>query len=71
MRKSSVGRATEKRPIQKARGIKDTARRDTRDSKPVGGRSSFLACLVSLGPLQPTEPGFNSPHVQLLTSAIL
>jgi hypothetical protein len=38
---------------------------------PVGGRPNFLACQVSLGPLQPTEPGFNSPHVQLLTSALL
>lgn len=69
--KSSARRATEERPAQTARGIKDTARRDTRDSKPVGGRSVFLACLVSLASLQPTEPGFNSPHVQLLTSAIL
>lgn len=71
MKKSSVRRATEGRPAQTARGIKDTVRKDTRKVILANGRSVFLACLVSLASLQLTEPGFNSPHVQLLTSAIL
>jgi len=69
--KSSVRRATENRPAQTARGIKDTARKNTRKVNLTSGRSVFLACLVSLRPLQPIEPGFNSPHVQLLTSTLL
>ncbi len=68
--KSSVRRATEGRPAQKARGIKDTVRKCYFSGILANGRSSFLACQVSLGPLQPTEPGFNSPHVQLLVSAL-
>ena len=71
MKKSSVERATEGRPTQTARSIKDTVRKYYFTGILANGRSVFLACLVSLRPLQPIEPEFDSPHVQLLTSAIL
>ena len=68
MKKSSVGRATEKRPIQKARGIKDTARKHYFAGILTSGRSIFLACLGGLGVLTTNRAGVQFPARPVVNS---
>jgi hypothetical protein len=71
VKKSSVGRATEKRPIQKARGIKDTARKHYFAGILTSGRSIFLACLGGLGVLTTNRAGVQFPARPVVSISII
>jgi hypothetical protein len=61
VKKSSAERATEGRPAQKARGIKDTALRDTRKVSLWAVGRLFWACLSGLAGLTPSRVGVRFP----------